>query len=609
MKHYSLYTKLFVYFTVVILFSLTIIGVFAYSTSSSEIEDMVEHQMAQIVGNAVHHTDLYLADYERAIVSLLTSRLTQEFIDLPRQREEYDYYLYRKSIGENFAEPLFIRNPKLAVIYAISESENAIYYFNDVHEPVFEASDIRKHREYLLNNTGPDGELSILNHTILPSQKDQMVTLVRRVRGLTSIELNGLLAMELRSVDLSALWRGIDLGKYGYLFIIDGKGNYIYHPDANKVGAAVPDAFQAKMSDSGSSAFVDSGEGIERMYMARQSQYAGWRLVVSMPLQELRKPVSNIRTTTLAVGLLTLLLALLLAYRFGKSITNPIQVLKAGMKETEKGNWVPIPLPRHRDEVVELMIRYNTMVRRLSDAVDQVVKVELMNQEIQMERQKAEFQSLQLQINPHFLYNTLETIICYAVVKDHEDISEIVKSLAYMLRYSVQTNLEQITVANELKHVMHYLVILRHRVGLHFEIDVAIKPEYLLYAMVRLTLQPLVENVFQHAFPDGVEDYHFVKIDAGEEDGLFWVSVEDNGCGMTEEALVQLRVRLEANRLADVENDEAGRKGGIGILNVHRRIQMVFGEQYGLRVWSVFDQGTKMIMEMPSLNRRHRQDG
>lgn len=222
-----------------------------------------------------------------------------------------------------------------------------------------------------------------------------------------------------------------------------------------------------------------------------------------MPLHELRKPLSNIRSTTLVVGLFTLILALLLAYRFGKSIAKPIQVLKSGMRETEKGNWATIPLPPHRDEIVELMVRYNLMVKRLSDAVDRVVQVELSNSEIRMERQKAEFQSLQLQINPHFMYNTLETIVCYATIQDSEEISEIVKALAYMLRYSVKTNLEEITVANELKHVLYYLVVLKHRIGREFEIDVAIKPEYLLNVMVRLTLQPLIENVFQHSFPDG----------------------------------------------------------------------------------------------------------
>ncbi|MDQ0873587.1 two-component system sensor histidine kinase YesM [Paenibacillus sp. V4I3] len=513
MKIRGLTKKLFVYFLIVIILSLSSVGIFSYMTSSDELAEMVENQMNQIVGNAVHHTDLYLKDYERSIVSILTNRQVMEFIDLKANREEYDFFTYRKMILETSVDPLFIRNPKLASVYLLSDKLNAVYYYNGVNEQSFNAEDKRKQREYFRANTTADGKLSILNHTIIEGQENQMLTLVRRIRGFTSPELNGLLAIEMRSADLSALWKGIDLGKYGYLFIMDEKGRYIYHPDGKKVGSDVPKAFVEKLKEAGTSSFIDSSEGDQRMYLSRKSDYSGWQLVVSMPLHELRKPVANIRSTTLVVGLFTLVLAILLAYRFGKSITKPIQVLKSGMRETEKGNWATIPLPSHRDEIVELMVRYNLMVNRLSEAVDRVVQVELSNSEIRMERQKAEFQSLQLQINPHFMYNTLETIICYATIQDSEEISEIVKALAYMLRYSVQTNLEEITVANELKHVLYYLVVLRHRIGREFEIDVAIKPEYLLHVMVRLTLQPLVENVFQHAFPEGLEDYHFIRID------------------------------------------------------------------------------------------------
>lgn len=600
MKIRGLTKKLFVYFLIVIILSLSSVGIFSYMTSSDELAEMVENQMNQIVGNAVHHTDLYLKDYERSIVSILTNRQVMEFIDLKANREEYDFFTYRKMILETSVDPLFIRNPKLASVYLLSDKLNAVYYYNGVNEQSFNAEDKRKQQEYFLANTSPDGKLSILNHTIIEGQENQMLTLVRRIRGFTSPELSGLLAIEMRSADLSALWKGIDLGKYGYLFIIDEKGRYVYHPQGVKVGSDVPNDFVQKLKQAGDRSFIDSNEGDQRMYLSRKSDYSGWQLVVSMPLHELRKPVANIRSTTLVVGLFTLVLAILLAYRFGKSITKPIQVLKSGMRETEKGNWATIPLPSHRDEIVELMVRYNVMVNRLSEAVDRVVQVELSNSEIRMERQKAEFQSLQLQINPHFMYNTLETIICYATIQDSEEISEIVKALAYMLRYSVQTNLEEITVANELKHVLYYLVVLRHRIGREFEIDVAIKPEYLLHVMVRLTLQPLVENVFQHAFPEGLEDYHFIRIDGGVEDGIFWISVEDNGSGMSETQLTQLQEKLSTNRLADAEIDEAGKKGGIGVLNVHRRIQMVYGENYGLRIESMAEQGTKMIMVMPA---------
>ena len=104
-----------------------------------------------------------------------------------------------------------------------------------------------------------------------------MLTLVRRIRGFTSPELSGLLAIEMRSADLSALWKGIDLGKYGYLFIMDEKGRYIYHPDGKKVGSDVPKEFVEKLQG-GTSSFVDSSEGDQRMYLSRTSDYSGWSL-------------------------------------------------------------------------------------------------------------------------------------------------------------------------------------------------------------------------------------------------------------------------------------------------------------------------------------------
>lgn len=604
MRIRSLYQKLFIYFLVVIMISLTGVGVFSYTSASRELDRQAEKQLVQIVGNADHHTDLYLKDYERSIVSLLTNRQIMEFLDLPSTREEYDYYSYRKLIREVSVDPLFIQAPNIAAVYVISDKGNAVYYFNGVNEQSFTKEDIRNQRNHLLENTNPGGGLSILNHSILTGQQNQMLTLVRRIRPLTSPDLNGLLAIEVRAADLSALWKGIDLGEYGYMFITDKLGNYVYHPDAAKIGTAAPGTFIQKLGEAGDGAFYDDFEGEPRMYMARTSSYSGWRLVVSMQLDELRKPVSNIRTVTVVVGLFTLLLAVLLAFRFGKSITKPIQLLKSGMRETEKGNWAPIPLPKQqRDEIVELMMRYNAMVNRLSEAVEKVVQVEVQNQEIRMERERAEFQSLQLQINPHFMYNTLETIVCYAAIQDSEEISEIVKALAYMLRYSVQTNLEEITVANELKHVMFYKVVLQHRIGREFELDVAIPPEYLLHSIVRLTLQPLVENVFQHAFPEGVEDFHYIRIDGGVENGCFWVSVEDNGCGMPVDKLEALQQKLSMNRLASPDQEEAGKKGkgGIGLLNVHRRIQMVFGDEYGLRIESEEHRGTKIKLVMPRI--------
>lgn len=602
MKNFNLYQKLYLSYLVVILISLTSVGYFSYRASSRELEQLVEKQLTQVVGNAVYHTDLYIRAYERSMVSLLSNNDVKRFIDLPEGEIGYPYYELRKLVKEVGIEPIFIRNPEIADIFLISFNGNAMYVYNGINAGSFTKEQVQQQLDFFKNNTTANGSLSVLNHSILPDQKNQTLSLVRRIRGLSSTELKGILAIELRASELSELWKGIDLESDGYFFITDGDGNYVYHPDPERIGEAIPDAIGQQVLDAGPHAFTSKIDGKSRMFMSRRSNYGNWRLVVSMSVDELRKPTDTIRTTTIIVGGFTLILALWLAIRFGKSITGPIRKLKSAMRETEKGNWVILPLPNHRDEIVELISRYNLMVSRLSELVDEVYQAELRDQESRIERQKAEFQSLQLQINPHFLYNTLETIVCYAVIKDSHEITEIVKAMAYMLRYSVQTHLEEITVANELKHVMHYLVVMKHRIGREFDIEVDIDPAYLLRNMVRLTLQPLVENTLQHAFPDGLEDSHYIRIQAGEDHTTFWISVEDNGVGISESRLRELREKLSENRLADHESGGSGSVrgiGGIGIVNVHRRIQMVFGEQYGLQIESEIGQGTKLIMLMP----------
>ncbi|MFH5184508.1 sensor histidine kinase [Paenibacillus sp. TAB 01] len=558
MMNGNLSKKLFTYFLAVIILSLTSVGMFTYTRSSNELNDQSGRQLSQIANNALYQTDLYLQTYERAMISLLSNKDVKQFIDMPVV-EGYDYYNYSSLIKEIGMKPIFIRNPEVIAIYILSYHGNAVLGLNSGYEQTMSPKEVNKHLAQLKDKTNNDGTLTVMNRTILPERTNSTITLARKIRGLGSTEFNGILAIEIQSKDLSTLWGGIDLGENGYFYIVDKTGEIVYHPAEQKIGTRWPDWMETQLQGADSQTFEGEEEGEKRMFVTRKSDYSGWTLIVSMPLDELQKPVANIRTTTIVVGLCTLIVALWLSHRFGRSITKPIRVLKDGMRQTEKGNWMTIPVSADpKGEIDQLTISYNRMVSRLSELVEQVYEAELINRETQLERQKAEFQSLQMQINPHFLYNTLETIVCYAALKDSTEITEIVKSMAYMLRYSVQTNLEEITVANELKHILNYTVILKHRIEREFEIDVAVPPDYLLKKMVRLTLQPLVENAFQHAFPDGMEDYHYIRIDAGERDGLFWVTVEDNGAGMTQEQLHKLQQKLETNRLAEDDGAQAG---------------------------------------------------
>lgn len=607
----SLSGKLFASFLTVIILSLSMVGFISYFQASSALDESSEKSIAQVIGSASYQTDLYLQNYEKASESILSYNQVKQFLDMDPQ-DSFSYYQYTNDIQKYLFRSLFILYPQISLMYIVNEHGKVIVDDN-TNQPFGTQFDPLEQYRALSGQIPDNGSIAILNTNVKNQRNPSVVSMVRKIRGLSSYRPNGILAIEFKAAELARIWEPLDLGQGGFFFILDEFGKLLYSPEGDGKAPELPEELIGNVFANPNDSHMDKVNGEEYMFVSRRSEYSKWQLVVSMPVSELRKPIATIRTTTIMVGALTLAGTLLLAVRFGRSITKPIMVLKEGMRETEKGNWLKLETDDRQDELGGLMRSYNVMVTRLSEMIERVYEAELSTQkaalelqETRLERHQAEFQALQLQINPHFLYNTLETIKCYAVVQDSEEITEMVEAMAFMLRYSIQTNLEEITLANELRHVLSYMTILKHRIGREFEIDVVIPPSLLLEKTVRLTLQPLIENIFQHAFPHGIADTHRIKIDAKIEDDRFLVLVEDNGAGISPEQLRRLRERLDLNKLAEPEGDSLYHRGGIGLMNVHRRIQMVFGEQYGLRVESEEGQGTQMILSMPAERRQKR---
>ncbi|MEK3912233.1 sensor histidine kinase [Paenibacillus sp. FSL H7-0331] len=589
----SLGRKIYIYFVIIIAFTLISVAFTGYWRSASELENQYEGLLTQIVDNVVHETDLFLKNYERATVSILTSPLVKETLDLPRGS---NFYTAENAIKTGVFQSVLINNPEISMTYIVGYNGFRATDFN-IHIVSFNYKGFEEYVEQLKEDTGLNGKLMIRDSGFL----DGHLTLVRQLGDRTSSKsFKGIMGFELRIGELNTLWKGIKLGKSGYFFIVNERGKILYHPDSQRIGKQLDgNQYQAVEANTDQTFELPGEPG--RVFFSRKSEYSGWTLVASMSLSEQRQPISDLRQTTIIVGILTLALASLLAYRFGQSIIRPVRLLESGMRQTERGQWTRVPLTGSRDEMDQLISSYNTMVARLEELVERVYETELHNQENLLKRQLAEFQSLQLQINPHFLYNTLEIIICYAVIQKSGEIKDIVRSLSYMLRYSIRTDLEQITVANELKHVLYFMEIMKYRIQRDFEIDVRIHPDWLLNNMVRLTLQPLIENVFKHAFQEGIDDSHAIVIDAWQDSVDFCVTVTDNGCGMEPDILFRLNERLMRSH-EEKSGSQTGSEGSIGLMNVHNRIQMVFGAQYGLTVQSTKGEGTTVTIRMPASN-------
>ncbi|MDD9268397.1 sensor histidine kinase [Paenibacillus sp. GCM10023248] len=589
----SLVRKVYMYFVIIITLTLVTVGVTGYWRSSNELENQYEGLLTQIVDNVLHETDLFLKSYERATLSIMISPVVKEALDLPRQATA-SFYASEIAMKSVF-QPVLINNPEISMTYIIGYNGFQATDFN-VHIVPFNYKGFEEYVEQMKEDDAINGKLTIQDSRFL----DGHLTLIRKLADRTSAKsFKGIMGFELKIGELNTLWKGIKLGQSGYFFIVNDRGKILYHPDPSRIGKQLDGMHFNTVEANKDQIFELPGEP-GRVFFSRKSDYSGWTLVASMSVAEQSKPISDLRQTTLIIGIVTLILALFLAYRFGQSIVRPVRLLENGMRHTAKGQWTRVPLTGSRDEMDQLITSYNTMVTRLEELVERIYETELRSQDNLMKRQLAEFQSLQLQINPHFLYNTLEIIICYAVIQKSSEIKDIVRSLSYMLRYSIRTDLEEITVANELKHILYFMSIMKYRNQREFEIDVRISTAYLLDSMVRLTLQPLVENVFKHAFPYGIEVSHTIIIDAWKDEANFYVTVEDNGCGIEAEALLQLNERLMSSQEERLMDPQPTFGGSIGLLNVHNRIQMVFGPQYGLSVQSELGAGTKVTIRMPS---------
>ncbi|MCQ6558425.1 cache domain-containing sensor histidine kinase [Paenibacillus mendelii] len=586
--------KIFTSFVVLILFALTITSVSIYVRSSAELERYNKDMLTQLVNNALHHTDLYLEKYERATLSVLTSSLVKEFLELDA-KNAFQYYSKSNEMIERVIRPVMIINPEIVMVYLLSYNGKIISDINNVTASKDEV--IQDSLEELKQQTREDGRMTVMDYSFV----DGTVALTRKIANRqTSKAFKGILGIELRIEELKTLWEDIHLGDSGYFFIVNDRGRIIFHPNSDKIGKQLDGDLFTLIMDHQNSSVISEHEGISRVFYNKRSEYSGWTLVATTSLAETRKPIMNVRQTTIVSAILTCFAALLVAFKFGRSITKPIQLLVAAMRETEKGNWTRVPLLGKKDERDRLILSYNIMVDRLSGLVDQVYKTELENRANLLHRKTAEFQALQLQINPHFMYNTLETIVSYAIIQDSKEIREIVRALAYMLRYAIRTDLEEVTVANELKHLLHYMTIMNHRFEREFPLDIAIPSELLLEKMVTLTLQPVVENAFKHAFPDGIDEYHTIKIDAKLEDDLFLIVISDNGVGMSAERLSEIQSRLMRHEPSQMLGSKSETDSGIGLLNVHSRIRMVFGDEYGLAINSVLGEGTTVLLRMPA---------
>jgi two-component system sensor histidine kinase YesM len=239
------------------------------------------------------------------------------------------------------------------------------------------------------------------------------------------------------------------------------------------------------------------------------------------------------------------------------------------------------------DEITELGMSFNIMIGKIRELLDAKVKE-------QENLKKSEFRALQAQINPHFLYNTLDAIVWMAEAKKTDQVVEIVSALSSFFRITLSKGKDWITIREEIEHVRSYLAIqkMRYRNILDYKIEV--NPHVLDGTILKLTLQPLVENALYHGIKNKREGGVITVRARRKDEDKILLEVEDNGIGCTPYQLAQIQAKL-----ADNSDEITFEKTGIGLENVNRRIKLYYGKQYGLSISSQYLTGTQVTLVIP----------
>jgi two-component system sensor histidine kinase YesM len=292
-----------------------------------------------------------------------------------------------------------------------------------------------------------------------------------------------------------------------------------------------------------------------------------------------------IRYWTYLIGGITIILAIVAAFFFTSSIAKPVLDLRNLMKRVEHGDLSVRFSRAPRDEIGDLGLGFNEMIERIQSLIDQVY-VE------QRSKREAELRILQEQIKPHFLYNTLDTIQWMAQEHRVDDVVSMVGALTSLFRIGLNKGRELISLSDELEHVESYLCIQKMRYEDKLDYSISCDPALRSRQVLRLMLQPLVENAIYH----GIKERRgpgTLAVEARVESGDLYLTVRDDGVGINEIKLAQLNASLE----------EGGASvGGYGIHNVHERIRLTFGKPYGLSFKSVYGEGTVVTARHPLLD-------
>ncbi|HEY8391964.1 MAG TPA: sensor histidine kinase [Capillibacterium sp.] len=392
----------------------------------------------------------------------------------------------------------------------------------------------------------------------------------------------GIMSIDVEIDLLARICRNIRLGKSGYVMIADQNGQIIFHPQEELIGKSVGLLLGNPVGESWRSGYYTYGN---RVIMGKTLTPVNWSIIGISDRAELVSEMTKVARISFALIAASIIIVILVALLLAGYLTRPLQELQSSMRAAagDLNTYVNV---HTADEIGQLGQTFNQMLAQIRGLMRQSVQEQKKLRQIEM-------RALQEQIKPHFIYNTLEVIIGLLETNQNEEVIKMVEALGAFFRISLSQGEELITIHDEVEHVRNYLYIQKFRHGDKYDYRIEVEEGITQYKTLKLLLQPLVENAIYHGVRPrpGKDGLIVIRGYAAEETICF--EVIDNGVGMAREQVAEINDCLQGGKQLPQS------KGGFGLRNVHERIVLAFGQEYGLWLASEPGKGTKVILRLP----------
>jgi len=393
----------------------------------------------------------------------------------------------------------------------------------------------------------------------------------------------GILLVDFNFRTIDELSKQVKLGKRGYAYILDPLGNIVYHPQQQLIYAGLKYENVEPVLEYAYRSYLDESTGETRFITVRTLAQTGWKIVGVAYYDEIvttKRDLNQFLAGFLAVVILCVIIGSVL---ISAVIASPIRKLERTVKLVGEGDLnTPIDVSGAY-EVEQLSKRFNQMLQRIRQLMDQIIYE-------QETKRKGELEVLQSQINPHFLYNTLNSVIRLAERGKTDEVVTMIQSLSRFFRISLSKGKNIITLQEELDHIRHYLVIQSFRFKNKFRYEIKAQEEVLQYQTIKLILQPIVENALYHGI-EMMPDEGLIMIRAEKTEDNIVITISDNGLGMSQDTLNGILTG----------GSKSGSGSGVGVRNVDERIRLYFGREYGLSFESEIEEGTTVTIIFPAV--------